>query len=370
MQLYLDQEIEAGRICGPFSSPPFSVFRTSPIGAIPKPGTHEVRVIHHLSFPSGESVNDLIPDDNATVQYTTVRDVARTLARLGRGALIAKVDVRKAYRIVPVSPSDYPVLGFTWEGEFYFDTVLAMGLRSACATFQRISNLLVVILRQIRPHALVHNLLDDFIFFGTPGTLECFGHYQAFLELSRVINLPLNLSKLVPPSTCVTVFGLEFDTVAMVIRLPTQKRLRMLQRITEFQSQPVASKHDIQSLAGLLNYAVVVIPAGGVFLNRLYRLACHCQDTVRRVPADTLKDLHVWSLFLEHFNGVSSLLPRVPLANFRLSSDAAGACGFGLIFGSQWSFGEWDRQSKSWSITPKELMSKRYGQTLWPNGVP
>ena len=42
--------------------------------------------------------------------YTTVDDVALIVSRLGKGALMAKVDIESAYRLVPVHPEDRPLL--------------------------------------------------------------------------------------------------------------------------------------------------------------------------------------------------------------------------------------------------------------------
>jgi hypothetical protein len=58
----IKKEVDAGRMAGPFSHPPSANFISSPIGTVPKKGTDEVRRIHHLSHPSGSSVNDNIAD--------------------------------------------------------------------------------------------------------------------------------------------------------------------------------------------------------------------------------------------------------------------------------------------------------------------
>ena len=48
----------------------------------------------------------------------------------------AKVDIEWAFRIIPVSPLDQPLLGFQWKGKFFIDAVLPMGVSSACAIFE------------------------------------------------------------------------------------------------------------------------------------------------------------------------------------------------------------------------------------------
>ena len=59
----LDKEIAAHRIAGPYSSPPFPHFRISPLGLVPKKKEGEFRLIHHLSFPQGSSLNDGISSE-------------------------------------------------------------------------------------------------------------------------------------------------------------------------------------------------------------------------------------------------------------------------------------------------------------------
>lgn len=61
VDLKIQKELHAGRISGPCDTPPFSPFRVSPLGVVPKKSLGEFRLIHHLSHPKGSSVNDGIP---------------------------------------------------------------------------------------------------------------------------------------------------------------------------------------------------------------------------------------------------------------------------------------------------------------------
>ena len=100
----LQKEIGAGRIAGPFIKPPFPNFQISPLGAVPKRVPGEMRLIHHLSYPTGQSVNDGIPRDICSVQYAGIGDAISGIKRLGRGAFLAKSDIRNAFRICPIHP--------------------------------------------------------------------------------------------------------------------------------------------------------------------------------------------------------------------------------------------------------------------------
>ena len=68
------KELAAGRIVGPFDVPLFEPFRVSPQGVVPRKSPREFRLIHHLSYPHGFSVNDGIPKELASVRYATIDD--------------------------------------------------------------------------------------------------------------------------------------------------------------------------------------------------------------------------------------------------------------------------------------------------------
>ena len=71
----LSKELVMGRILGPYTIlPAMAKFRVSPLGVVPKKAKGEFRMIHHLSYPEGESVNDFIPDEMSSVTYAKIQD--------------------------------------------------------------------------------------------------------------------------------------------------------------------------------------------------------------------------------------------------------------------------------------------------------
>jgi hypothetical protein len=63
MEEKLAKEISQGRIAGPFDELPFVNKHISPIGVVPKKEAGQYRLIHHLSYPKDNSINDHIPDE-------------------------------------------------------------------------------------------------------------------------------------------------------------------------------------------------------------------------------------------------------------------------------------------------------------------
>ena len=50
---------------------------------------------------------------------------------LGHGSLLAKIDIKSAYRLIPVHPHDRKWLGMQWYQLLYIDGMLPFGLRSS-----------------------------------------------------------------------------------------------------------------------------------------------------------------------------------------------------------------------------------------------
>lgn len=70
IQKDLSDLLSRSRIHGPFPSPPLPHFRCSPLGTVSrKRNPSKLRVIHHLSWPEGDSVNDGIPGAEGTISY-------------------------------------------------------------------------------------------------------------------------------------------------------------------------------------------------------------------------------------------------------------------------------------------------------------
>ncbi len=132
----LEQELAANRLAGPFTIPPFQSFCVSPLGLVPKKVPGDFRLIHHLSFSKGQLINNGIAPEHTHVQYATIADAIRLVKRAGRGCLLAKTDIKSAFRIIPIYPQDYPLLGFKWWGSYYYDCCMPMGCSSSCKTFK------------------------------------------------------------------------------------------------------------------------------------------------------------------------------------------------------------------------------------------
>jgi len=70
------------------------------------------------------------------VRYSKFDDavnIVRTMGTMGKGCFMAKIDVKHAFRICPVNPLDWGLLGFCWRNLFFFDTRLPFGAVLPCS---------------------------------------------------------------------------------------------------------------------------------------------------------------------------------------------------------------------------------------------
>ena len=122
----------------------------------------------------GGSINDGIPVDFGELTYATVNDVIAIIQELGAGTVMVKRDFADAFRQIPVSPLDTPLLGFHFENHFYAERFLPFGLRTAPYIFNLFAEVFHWILEQqlqkINPKARVIHYLDDFVVLLPPGT--------------------------------------------------------------------------------------------------------------------------------------------------------------------------------------------------------
>lgn len=163
-------------IAGPFPDAPFKNFRVSPLGIVPKKESNAFRLIHHLSYPYGLSLNDDIDPSFCSVHYASFDDAINIIRVVGGSALLARVDVKSAFRLLPIHPSAFNSLGFRFEEEFYFDRCLPMGCSLSCHYFELFSSFLDWVVRQKTGLDLVLHYLDDFLFVGKDGTHDCLFH--------------------------------------------------------------------------------------------------------------------------------------------------------------------------------------------------
>ena len=364
----LTKEIDAGRIAGPFEFPPFPQFIISPLGLVPKKTPSEFRLIHHLSFPRGSSVNDGIPRDFSSVHYASTDDAISLIKQLGSGCFMAKTDIASAFRIIPIHPHDFRLLGMKWQGNYYFDRCLQMGCSTSCSIFESFSTALEWIAKKVLGTQAIIHILDDF-FIVADTEAACGAQLEKFLTLCDDLGVPIAEGKTMGPFTSLQFAGISLDSITMQASLPDDKLAKCREQLTLCYRRKSVTLRELQSLIGLLNFTCSVIVPGRAFLRRLIDLTKGVRNPRHfiRVTRECKLDIQVWLSFLQQYNGKSFFLPDRWLTskNLQLYTDSAGSLGYGAVFGRHWFYGSWPEKWKSFNITLLELYPIVIAAEIW-----
>lgn len=331
----------------------------SPLGAVTKRGSTKVRVIHDLSFPrGGDSINAGVAD--VYLPLSSFGHAARAVRALGAGCFLIKLDVEAAYKQVPVRPADWHLLGFMFEGKFYYERVLPFGLRSSC----RLWDMFAAALHYFCMHALgvtaprfVVHYVDDFLFVvqSTDGGVQARFMLEGALSLCKFLGVPMAELKTEGPTTCLTFLGIELDTVRMEARLDAARLAELRALCLAWQSRGAASAVELQSLAGRLNFACSVVRPGRIYIRHILQQirAISAMRSARTgrplpriaqvaLPQGVCDDVSWWAEFLPRWNGNNLLydLDWAAAPDIHLSTDACRT-GYGGYFAGRWFAGKW-----------------------------
>ena len=366
---YLAKELEQGRIADITDMPQAELHvHVSPFGVIPKkhkPGRW--RLIFDLSAPEGASVNDGISKDDSSLSYVSIDDIVHCILACGRGSLLAKMDVKEAFRNIPVHPHDRPLLAMRWNGKIYVDKCLPFGLRSAPIIFSAVADALQWMIQQKGVNHIFH-YADDFITVGRPGSEECSNNVAIMRDTCTITGTPVEDEKFEGPAPVLPFLGIELDTIKLEIRLPVDKLQRLQQQTKEWRGRKQGKKRDLLSLIGTLGHACKAVRQGRSFLRRLIDVAKQVKrlDHYVRLNVSARSDIQWWYHFAVSWNGISMLLEHRKLnPDVVVTSDASGNWGCGAYCKEEWFQLQWDEATKQKHITVKELIPIVVAAALW-----
>eukprot|EP00117_Sycon_ciliatum_P023651 scpid59787/ scgid4981/ len=243
-----------------------------------------------------------------------------------------------------------------WDGQYYFDKVLPFGLRSSPALFNLLADALCWILRHNYSLADLEHYLDDYIGVAPPSPSP--SSSTAAIQQATLLTVFENLGvpvatghdKVVPPTTVMTVLGIEVDSVEQVTRFPQDKLSALHTALATWLQRTDCSKRELLSLIGTLSFAAKVVPPGRTFIRRLIDLSTTASSMSARIPIDEEARLDIvwWHRFAADWNGKSffhdQAWSRSP--DLQLFTDASGE-GYGGYFQGDWFFGKWPEEFES-----------------------
>ena len=373
------KDVKKGRKAGPFYSPPFEHFVGSPMGAFPKKrSVGKYRIIHDLSWPPGHSINDYISSEEYGLHYISVDDIAALIVQKGPNVMLSKLDLEDAFKHVPVRPEDWELLGSTWftvniDGnlikQYFVDTVLPFGLRSAPKLFDDFASALQHIMCK-RGVTYVNHYLDDFITMDSSYD-TCRNNLKVMLETCEDVGFGVNYKKVEDPTTELEFLGIVLDTKRMEMRISVDRLKEIMSELQSWRHKTWCTKRQLLSIIGKLTFVSKVVKSGRTFVRRMIELSKHVKHLHHRIRLNTefRKDVEWWIHYLPRWNGVGMMVAQQWLSSVDLClfTDASNIA-IGAYFQGEWFIERFEGENSyvaTMSINWRELYALVKAAATW-----
>ena len=335
----INNNLYHGRVAGPWDHPPLANFVSSPLGAVTKKHTDKVRVIHDLSWPPGQSVNDGISKEDYTLSYSTIDDAVDKCLLFSEPCWMAKCDLKNAFTHIITRPADWNQLGFQWEGKYYISTCLPFGMRSSPKLFDIFAQGLEYMAIQNGTSLLTSHYLDDTITIeGSQATCNHSINVLKSTAKSSGMDIHEDLPKCTKAAQEMEYLGVIINTVSRELRISEERLSDTEEELKTWINRKVCTKRQLLSLIGKLSFIARVVRSARTFLRHLIDLskkARHLHFKLK-LNSQTRIDIQWWLDSIRSHNGVAMFPePWVFASTLQLWTDASDLAG-GAVFGEHW----------------------------------
>ena len=314
-------------------------------------------------------MNEGIDKEEFPTEYTHFDKATDLIRHLGKGCLLCKIDIKHAYRILPVRREDWPLLVYQWEGHYYVDLVLPFGGRSSSSIFTTFADLLCWILNN-KCHLTSIHYSDDYLLISPPlPTIQAQRDLSVFRSTFHTLGVPVAEDKLIGPTTSLTFIGISINTNTFQISIPDEKVQEVVREMPKWCHRRTCTQVQLQSLVGKLHFISKVIRPGRIFTRRLIDLIYTVRKPTHHITLTKFakEDIHWWCELLHSWNQ-SSIIPetfRILSTDLKLFTDAAKLKGLGAVMGTAWIMAAWPPHWIHVDIDFKELFAIVAAAMTW-----
>ena len=324
--------LKSGYLCGPFTEPPLPNLRINQVFAVEQP--EKFRNIVNMSFPKKRSHNDAIDTTRLPkITMATTRQVGQAVKKAGPSGVMSKLDMKDAYKLLPVHRSELKYQGFMWMGRIFIEKMLVFGNKRAVPAFDNFHESVVNLVR-VEAQTKKDNeyrILDDMLHISRSSE-ENAKFVNKYLEIAEDLNIPL--AKLDGKKAFIgksegIMLGVFFDAKTQSWALPSDKIQRYMYALQSVVNKKLVSKLELQKVNGIVNFVTLLCPQLRFFRNPLVNDMKKAYIT-SPVPLSTQseKTIHFWLHVLFDMTGKTFPLPTMmsfpPPDIYAFCSDAAG----------------------------------------------
>ena len=254
-----------------------------------------------------------------------------------------KMDIKHAFRVLPIKPSQWFLMGFKWMGLYFIDFRLPFGLRSSPGIFTRFADAICWILQNVYNLPYTIHYADDY-FFVTLHQNSAVKDFNLALIAFKELGIPIANEKTIPPTTCLPFLGIIIDSSDLTMCVPEDKKSELMDLLDKWKGIRKCTKTELLSFTGKLSVICRVVRPGRIFLRRLYDLTKNIKAGHHHIYLNeqSRSDIRWWTDFLPNWSR-STIIPETYAildSDLRLFTDSSKQ-GFGGIFGHMWIQGKW-----------------------------
>ena len=216
--------------------------------------------------------------------------------------MLFKVDVASSFCNLRVDPANALKCGIKWANVFYVDLAIVFGWTHGSGIFQILSNTITFIMA--KKGLNLHCYIDDYITVTSKDKAS--QEFTSLCDLLNELGLPINESKLTPPTKSLTCLGIDINIDDNTMSISQEKLEAIYAERMMVSNKNSPSKHSFQSLLGKLIYIQRCVKPSRTFINKileLFRKNSHLQKS--NLTLDFHKDIQWFLAFLPTYNGVS-----------------------------------------------------------------
>ena len=185
------------------------------------------------------------------------------------GDWATSIDLTDAYFHVLMHPRDRKFLRFVWGAEVFQFRALPFGLSLAPWIFTMVARVLCGSVRALG--VFLRAYLDDWLIHNQRRQ-ACLAHTELVLRTASRLGFTVNFLKSdLTPSQQFLYLGMQFDTVAYVVRPAPARVTKLLELLDRLLKRSFLTPRELAALLGSMESLATLIPLGRVFKRPLQR---------------------------------------------------------------------------------------------------
>lgn len=289
-----------------------------------------------------------------------LEDSRSVLKLITNKCYFAKLDIKDAYFLVPVSKNYRKFLRFEFDNQIYEFNCLPFGLNIAPYVYTK---LLKPVLKQLRiNNVFCVSYLDDLLIIGKSYP-ECYKSLSNSVELLTSLGFIINKEKSnLIPAQKIEFLGFCFNSLNMSISLPLHKKQSIVEMLKHFQKLSSCKIREFSKILGKLVAASPAVKYGWLHTKQLEKQKFvalknnnNNYDKTMLIDPCIKQEISWW---IKSIGGSNRDIKTKPYS-VEIFSDASRT-GWGGFCGGSGTHGFWSKEERRYHINVLELLAAYY----------